>query len=442
MRFYEIQIDAPNAVDPSATWYWTSHPNGNGQPPDPGAQQVNLNIDAVANYTTDSDHSVMPSSDSTIEIKGVSWDQVSRSNELVNRGIIVNGGMGVGLPLATHQNNHVGTLCTGRIARTWGNWVGTEMSIGMQITIAVDNVQSGQTPSPGSSANVSGVDPNNPTAQANQLTRTGPRSIDRRFQTRVQSPNVPQISPLGGVNLGDLAGLTSGGGSVDLGGGLISSFIGGGFPGLSKPLNIIHNLLPKMPLSQAIRQTLSTVFPAAKLNINISDVLKLGYQDAGMYQSVSQYADQMYKLSRSIMGNQAFGIHMAAHNGTIHVFDDSATDGSVTLEAIDMIGQPTWVDANKLEVKCVMRGDLRPNMLATIPANTLINLSQQAGIPLAAASMQRTHLTKEDISGRIIELRHIGDFRNPDGNYWCTMIYMLVPPLAQHNFQMTGKFRN
>jgi hypothetical protein len=45
---------------------------------------------------------------------------------------------------------------------------------------------------------------------------------------------------------------------------------------------------------------LSTV--SAQLNIKISQGLKLAYQDAGMYQSMAQYAVYIKKLSHSILG--------------------------------------------------------------------------------------------------------------------------------------------
>jgi hypothetical protein len=87
---------------------------------------------------------------------------------------------------------------------------------------------------------------------------------------------------------------------------MISSFFGGGGSGagggLAVPLNFIHNMMPNMPLSSAIQETLGKVFPNADLKVLISSALKLGYQDSGMYQNLTQYASYIKKLSHSIMG--------------------------------------------------------------------------------------------------------------------------------------------
>jgi hypothetical protein len=229
------------------------------------------------------------------------------------------------------------------------------------------------------------------------------------------------------TDIGDIGELGSGafGSATTSFGNSFASMFGGGVDGLQAPLNLIHNLMPNMNLSSAIQETLSKAFPHGSPNVNISDALKLPYQDAGMYQNLQQYASYIKNLSSSILGIKDYGgVNFSSHSNVIDVWDITKNVGYGQIDAIDLIGQPTWIDIVTVSVKTIMRGDLHVGMDVTLPS-TLVNIAADAVYP-GTSAFQRTHITLPG-KYRITKVLHIGDFRNPDGAGWSTnfeMVYL------------------
>jgi hypothetical protein len=203
-------------------------------------------------------------------------------------------------------------------------------------------------------------------------------------------------------------------------GGMINSFVGGGQQApLEIPLNFVHNLQKGVPLKSAIQETLSRVFPNVKLNILISSALKLGYQDAGIYQNLNQYITYLNRLSQSILGAKNYlGINASLSGNTLHVWDGTTPVTTAEIDYLDLIGQPTWIDVMTVSVKVVLRANIPGGSSIELKLpQTLMNTTSNAIVGNAPA--QRTNLP---FSGKFIlrKILHIGDFRNPDGANWCT----------------------
>jgi hypothetical protein len=444
MRFYRIILKgADNSIFPTTPdgSTWSSHPWG-GDTADPGAQEIELDITMLTGHE--------PSLEAcTLTVKGVSWKQISEPAKLVGKHIEVYAGMKPGLPLATVQSRHTGLLASGEIMKSWGNWERNEMSLGVSFGSGADPGSSG-TNAPDATPNANDTPSSAPPASAPPVgspamyNRIGPRSIDRRrFPVGPGGPTVTPLLDFG--NLGSLSGLMSGLG-INVGG-LIPGFFGGGIPGLTQPLNLVHNLLPNMPLSQAIRETLTRAFPKAKILIGISPGLKLNHQDAGMYQNMKQYGAFLQNLSQSILGVKNYpGIKMSAHGNSIRVTDfttpmtDSGNPADITagsqvappqpglsgatsgkdIAVADLLGQPTWVNINEVHMKCVLRPDILMLDTIALPPNILMGLGSDSNIlnPFGA-SEQRTHLSFSG-SFQVIHVQHVGAFRSPVGDDWVT----------------------
>lgn len=450
MRYYAIQIaGAPSAFVPTPDGYtWTSHPNGVF---DPGAQQIEFQIEEY-NAST-------PTENSTLTVHGVSFQQIKQQSDLNGLPISVWGGMMPGLPIATAQSVHRGLLVQGKINRAWGNWVGTEMSIGMQITPA------GLISAPGGSIggkNAEFLHRTGERAAPIRYARTGPRSLDRMTIPRgyaTVSRRGPYITPKNGISLaatapispagtlGTIAGPTTGGtpfptgvgssfgaATSQLGGVVTSLFGGGGGPGglsgLQAPINLIHNMQPNEWLGAAIDQTLSTALPMGISNIVISPALKLPYQDAGVYQNLQQYAGYIRNLSMNLLGFPETtgypGVNMTAYSNEMRIWDATSPIGSGTVSILDLIGQPTWIAPFKCHVKTVLRADLHCGDSITLPP-TLMNVSQGAIIPGGSGGTPEQR-TNDSFAGSFIitNVLYIGDFRNPDGVGWSANYEALV----------------
>lgn len=426
MRYYSVSVFGappdifPVRYDGSGIWGTISGSTGIH---DPNAQQVEFQIIPYDSST--------PAENSVLTVYGVSWQQIQACNQLNGLPITVLGGMSPGLPLATFQAQRPKLILNGTILSCWGNWIGNETSIGFAFAPASMS-SSGSVNGRVNGANITSV------ATQPQLTkynRTGFRSIDRRPFSR--SSSVSGVSSSGTIDptalLQQLVGGTVvsdtslGAGTMQFGNSF-SSFFGGGntFP-LASPLNLIHNLQPNQPLSSAIQQTLSTAFPHANINVNISDMLKLAYQDAGMYQSLEQYAGYLNNLSQSIMGvnsnnNQGPnpGIRITSIGTSLDTWHPPYSLGDADINYLELVGQPTWIKPQTISVKVVLRGGLKPGMYITLP-NTVVGFSGPEAMLPAGAPDQRTHVSLPG-TYQITRLLHIGDLRNPDGASWTTNI--------------------
>jgi hypothetical protein len=135
MRYYSIVITDPNSgaiVRPKSLASlnlpatWTSFVNGQTLP---GA--MNVEIDAyISAFAT-------PTADTFVRIWGVSIEEIGQANDLRGKNIQVFGGMQKGLPLANPQQ--AGLLFEGFILRAYGNWIGTDQTLDL-------NVQAGTSP--------------------------------------------------------------------------------------------------------------------------------------------------------------------------------------------------------------------------------------------------------------------------------------------------------
>jgi hypothetical protein len=262
-----------------------------------------------------------------------------------------------------------------------------------------------------------------------QYDRTGPRSIDRSFRNRVQGiqgfPTTNAITDLSG-NILKLVSNFDIGPATSVVGGMTTSFFGGGnISPLSAPLNLIHNMMPGMDLSGAIQDTLSKAFPQANINVLISQGIKMGYQDAGMYQSVEQYADYIQKLSQSALGSKGYqGVQLTSYNNTLTALDFTKPVSNGEINYLDLIGQPTWLDVQTISVKVVLRGGLHVGSYVTLP-QTLVNFAGADAMIPGNAPDQRTHISLPGVY-KVAKILHIGDFRNPDGASWSTNYELLT----------------
>lgn len=422
MRYYSITITgAPADVFPvryqnGAQWGTIATDGTHDQ----NAQQIEFQLEEWAPNQF--------SENSVLTIYGVSFDQIKACNQLVGKPIEIDGGMSPGLPLATFQSQREKLLLQGTILKCWGNWIGTDTSIGM--AFAPSGVAAGQASGGGGGGgggNGGGSSGNGGSAGGQSLSaryvRTGARSLDRRL-FNVAAPRALDPGSIVSSLSGGLITDSQIGPAFSQFGNDISSFFGGGAVSpLSEPLNLIHNLMPNMPLSGAIQETLSKAFPNANINMLISSGLQLAYQDAGIYQSVAQYAGYINNLSQSILGTKDYpGVNLSSYNNTINVWDGTQPVSTGDISYLELIGQPCWMDIQTINVKVVLRGGLHIGSQFTLP-QTLVNFAgADSQLPFGGSSSVPDQRTQVSLPGgyRITKVLHIGDFRNPDGASWST----------------------
>lgn len=217
---------------------------------------------------------------------------------------------------------------------------------------------------------------------------------------------------------------------------------GGGGP--NAPKNIIHNMPQGTPLSLAINNALTTAFPGYNISVNIDPSLMLTNQDIGYHKSIEEYSDYIKQLSKKIKdpngtGNyQGAEIHVLGNN--MNVVDGTVVSNVIELRFSDLIGQPTWSPLGNyvMQVKVAMRADIDVanaggNIQIKLPPNLLVSTPASAGGMFMGGFInqyQHGDILLFQGTWTIIQVRHVGHFRQPTGESWVTIIDAIMGGIA------------
>ena len=179
------------------------------------------------------------------------------------------------------------------------------------------------------------------------------------------------------------------------------------------PVNGVLDWKKGQPLSGPLQQTLQQMFPRASIKMNIGSIV--APQDMqGYHGSVGQLATFVRRMSQQIVGNNTEGVSIVPFGDTVNVFDDTYQPQGGQIRYVDLIGQPTWIEFNTIQVKVVMRGDIHLGDTITMPEGSIALGQLTAGDQSNAISFQG--------SFKVSSIRHVGHFRQPDGGAWCSII--------------------
>jgi hypothetical protein len=205
----------------------------------------------------------------------------------------------------------------------------------------------------------------------------------------------------------------------------------GGFDS-DNPGNFVLNWQANQPLGPALQNCLAVAYPNTPISVNISDQLVQSANDPHMCGTLEELAQHVQEITNGqFLGPTYPGVQIAMQGGAISVFDNTWQPPIVQLNFSDLVGQPTWVEVNTLQVKLVMRGDLRIGGVVKMPTG----LSGQAGQVLTSGNSQPSsmnYLTTFSGAFQVIEMRHTGELRAADGRSWVTVINC-VPYTAPSN---------
>ena len=185
------------------------------------------------------------------------------------------------------------------------------------------------------------------------------------------------------------------------------------------PANLVVQHKTGDKLGDVVKKTLSTAYPKLTPSIKVSDSLVLDHDGFGVYQSFEQFADIVRKMSLSIMNAGGFfqtgtypGVNMVQAGDSINVYDGTQKSETKTVNFYDLLGQPTWIGVNSIQFKTVMRGDIAIGDTITMPPTIATTTAQSNPQLRDNSQFQGTFQVKQ--------VRHIGNFRQPDGMSWNT----------------------
>jgi hypothetical protein len=186
-------------------------------------------------------------------------------------------------------------------------------------------------------------------------------------------------------------------------------------------------------LSDALNLAFADAVPNLKRNINISSNLTNSASDAKVFycKSLHNLAGFVQTASKRIgqqfLGPSYNGVSITFSPGKkINAFDGTIPIGpTIALDFTDLIGQSTWLDTALISFKTVLRADIQCGQTVLFPRgafSSLVLTSQAAarpGAPARDSSVFQGAFTVNSV-------HQYGNFRQPDGDSWCT-VFTAVP---------------
>lgn len=210
--------------------------------------------------------------------------------------------------------------------------------------------------------------------------------------------------------------------------------------------NFAVNWPAGMTMKQMIENTLKPLYPAAKLVIDISENLKLPYTERHFAATLPQFGNYLLNQSRRIMNtgpalsaawNTAVnayskypGVQLHVDGSTIRVFDGSTAKTPKKIDIYDLVGQPTWIQSETIQITCVMRADIKAGDFVELPP-TRATVTAASQSPYAT---QRQDVIFQGIFW-VSQVHYLGNYKDPGPLGWVTVLDAIV----QTNTDATGK---
>ncbi|MEJ0093145.1 MAG: hypothetical protein WDN46_06865 [Methylocella sp.] len=181
------------------------------------------------------------------------------------------------------------------------------------------------------------------------------------------------------------------------------------------PKNIVLNWKKGTPLSQPLQNALRTAYPGTQVNVQISPMLVYAQDEVGYHGNLEQFGTYLRRISQEILGPSYSGVSLNFNTaGGIDAVDGTTPVTAPVIAYEDLIGQPTWIEAFKIQFKTVMRGDIKFNSVITLPKTLITNVQ---GNNSQAVNQGLTFQGGFTVSS----IRHCGNFRQPDAASWVSI---------------------
>ena len=203
---------------------------------------------------------------------------------------------------------------------------------------------------------------------------------------------------------------------------------------LSMPGNLVLSWPKGGTLSDALTLCLSTAYPGIPVSSQISPNLISPENRTGYFSTLHQLAKTVNEMTIGAVGSgyTAYfqqdslgqivypGVQITYRGGTIYCYDYTVTPAVVQLDFNDLIGQPTWIAPNTIQIKTVLRADIAVGSLIKMP----VGYQSAAGLVSTTAAALPSYIRYSSIfQGKfyVQALRHLGNFRG-SGEQWATIM--------------------
>ncbi|MHB8388240.1 MAG: hypothetical protein ACYDBH_01505 [Acidobacteriaceae bacterium] len=176
-----------------------------------------------------------------------------------------------------------------------------------------------------------------------------------------------------------------------------------------------------MWLGTAITNMLQAAYTgkqAMPISMNISNSLTNGYDNSHVHVTLAGISAFIANATATAPNGP---VNITIRNGTIFVYDKTYQPSPIQIVFTDLIGQPTWIDVNVMQIKAVMRADLQIGAIISMPKGYL----DAPGFIVTSAQSMPSQLKYKSTftqSFQVIKLRQIGNFRSSDSGEWSTIL--------------------
>jgi hypothetical protein len=191
------------------------------------------------------------------------------------------------------------------------------------------------------------------------------------------------------------------------------------------PGNYVVNWAPGQSLSDVLKATLSIVHPGVPISINIGTNLVFDSVECHFCGSLEQLAQYIGDLTDDVFKQR---VTITLQSDKFVIYDTTHKPSPIQIAFTDLIGQPTWIETNIMQMKTVMRADLQVGAYITMPQGMrnipgLVISPVGSALGAQGAGIPSTGKNTSTFQGNfmITTLRHLGNFRSPSGEDWATV---------------------
>lgn len=194
---------------------------------------------------------------------------------------------------------------------------------------------------------------------------------------------------------------------------------------IDNPGNFVLSWRAGTPLADALKTTLSIVYPGMPIIMNIGSNLVFNNDEYHFCATLEEFATYIGNLTESEFKQR---VDITIQSGAIVIRDKTYQPPVISLVFTDLIGQPTWIKALTMQVMTVMRADLQIGSIITMPtelrnAPGFVKTNLSIATSSDGGALSSTGKDGVIFQGRFMIglVRHLGNFRSPDSNDWASI---------------------
>ncbi|QKJ58797.1 hypothetical protein [Serratia fonticola] len=191
----------------------------------------------------------------------------------------------------------------------------------------------------------------------------------------------------------------------------------------SKPISISLDGKKGQKLGDVLLPALKTAFQDKEIIINISDKLVLSEDWPTVVTSLSDLSMLLSRHTPGMTGDRNYqGVSLIVQRGAIRIFDSYFIGTKRTVKLKDFVGQPTWLGYNYVSFKFVMNPNISVSDVLVIPPDINKGMTSILSVGDGYQFLNKNNAITFTGEYRVMAVRHIGDFRNPSGEAWVTVV--------------------